>query len=197
MPSPSVSVTGGASSTSARTETVAAVLGALSLPPIEARGGGLDTCLVLTNCSMSLAAFLKASRSSFGRARSHYPPRDRGVSLHCHQSSLSVSSVSPLVFLMAVAYVALSKAQLCCVAVDTVVPTKWRFASAPVVTGLPAFQSKGGLPTMVTINSYLLKITGLGTLMRCGTNLTSVTSHYLGTDPGVNGLETLAFLIHL
>ena len=45
VPSPSVSVTGCASGTSARTETVAAVLGALSLPPAEARGSGVDELL--------------------------------------------------------------------------------------------------------------------------------------------------------
>ena len=53
VPSPSVSVTGGACGTSARTETVADVLGALPLTLTVARGGGRYAGLVETYLSRS------------------------------------------------------------------------------------------------------------------------------------------------
>ena len=111
-------------------------------PLTVASGGGLYTCLVLTNFSMSLYAFLKASRSSSiiahtafftwsfralswanvrqAQTKPHLPGHARllyvvsllGVA-GCHFIVVTVCVVRIVFFpLMAVAYVALSKAQL-------------------------------------------------------------------------------------
>ena len=79
-------------------------------------------------------------------------------------------------------------ATLCCVALNSVVPTKWRFAGAPVVTGLPAFQTEGGLPAIVTNNSYLSEVMGLD--INKVWDLPSVSSHYNGADAGAHRLKT-------
>jgi hypothetical protein len=76
------------------------------------------------------------------------------------------------------------------VAVDSVVPTKWRFAGAPVVTGLPAFQTEGGVSPRNSHQQFIsVGGNGVGDINKVW-NLPSVASHYNGADPGAHRLET-------